>query len=171
MNIEDVKEKVKNSLSEKRYNHSIGAMKEAGELAKIYGENQEEARIAGLLHDIAKESIKITEKNEIFNFLNKHDMPADEIEKDNIGLLHAKMGAIIAKEEFGVSKKVQNAIKYHTTGNVNMDLFAKIIYLADKIEENRCYDGVDEIRELAKKRRNWSSSTYYFRLYNKKVYW
>ena len=68
-----------------------------------------------------------------------------------MALLHAKLGACIAKEEFGASEKVQNAILYHTTGNVKMDTFAKIIYVADKIEENRCYMGVDERRSLATK--------------------
>ena len=60
-------------------------------------------------------------------------------------------GADIAKKKYGASKKVQNAILYHTTGNVKMDTFAKIIYVADKIEENRNYDQIDELRKIAEK--------------------
>ena len=60
-------------------------------------------------------------------------------------------GANIAKKRYGASKKVQDAILYHTTGNINMDTFAKIIYVADKIEENRKYDGVEELRKIAEK--------------------
>ncbi len=56
----------------------------------------------------------------------------------------------MAKEKFDADLQTQNAIAYHTTGNVNMDRFAKIIYLADKIEENRNYDSIEYLRELAK---------------------
>ena len=53
------------------------------------------------------------------------------------------------KKNFGASKKVQDAIRYHTTGNMEMDNFAKIIYLADKIEENRNYEEVETLRDMA----------------------
>ena len=46
---------LKNILSEKRYTHSLGVMKEAKLLAKIYGIDEETARLTGLAHDIAKE--------------------------------------------------------------------------------------------------------------------
>lgn len=59
-------------------------------------------------------------------------------------------GSVMAKEKYDADIEVQNAIKYHTTGNVKMDKFAKIIYLADKIEENRSYDTVDYLRNLTK---------------------
>lgn len=147
MQLEEIKEELKKRLTEKRYIHSLGTMKAAGELAKIYGEDEEEARFAGLLHDVAKEM----PKEQIEEYLREHNIEADEIEKEQMGLLHAKIGASIAKEEFGASLKVQKAICYHTTGNKEMDTFAKIIYLADKLEENRTYDEVEELREIAKK--------------------
>lgn len=146
MQIEDIKQNLKTRLSDKRYNHSIGVMKAAKELAKLYGENEQEAEFAGLIHDIAKE---MTEE-EILEYLKNHDIEIDEVEKNQMRLLHSKLGASIAKEEFQASKKIQNAIAYHTTGNIEMDKFAKIIYLADKIEENRTYDEVEELRKIAK---------------------
>ena len=146
MELEYIKKELKKRLTEKRYTHSLGAMKAARELAKIYGENEEDAAFAGLIHDIAKE----ISKEQIQEYLKTHNLQADEIEQRQIGLLHAKLGASIAKEEWGANEKIQNAIAYHTTGNVKMDTFAKIIYLADKIEENRNYEEVEELRELAK---------------------
>lgn len=145
MDLEKVKEDLRKRLSEKRFVHSLGAMKAAKELARIYGEDEAEAEFAGLIHDVAKEM----PKEEIARYLQLHGIEADEIEKEQMSLLHAKLGACIAKEEFGASLKVQNAIKYHTTGNKNMDTFAKIIYLADKIEESRNYDDVERLRELS----------------------
>ena len=146
VDLEKVKENLKGRLTEKRYNHSIGAMKAARLLARIYKEDEDEAAVAGLVHDIAKEMPKA----EMEKYVKEHKIEVDEIEKIQMGLLHAKIGASIAKEEFGASKKVQEAICYHTTGNKDMNVFDKIIYLADKIEENRDYEGVKELREKAK---------------------
>ncbi|MCI8396777.1 MAG: HD domain-containing protein [Clostridia bacterium] len=146
MNIEEIKENLSKRLSEKRYTHSLGTMNAAKELASIYGENVEEAEIAGLIHDVAKE----LRKDEIEEYLERYNIKPDEIEQIQIGLLHAKLGAVIARDEFNLSREIQKAIEYHTTGNKNMDNFAKIIYLADKIEENRNYDNVEEFRILAK---------------------
>lgn len=143
--MEDIKEELKKMLTKERYNHSLGAMKSAGELARIYNEDEESAKFAGLIHDIAKELIK----EEIEKMLSKYNIELDLIEKNQIGLLHSKIGAELAREKFNASKKVQDAIKYHTTGNIKMDKFAKIIYLADKIEETRTYDEVEELRKLA----------------------
>lgn len=146
MNIEKIKENLSKRLSEKRYTHSLGTMKSAKELAAIHGENIEEAELAGLIHDIAKELTK----EEIENYLEKYNIKPDEIEQIQMGLLHAKLGAVIAREEFHLNEKIQKAIEYHTTGNKKMDNFAKIIYLADKIEENRNYEDIEKYRDLAK---------------------
>lgn len=148
MDIESVKNDLKEILSEKRYNHSVGTMKMAKILAKQYGEDEEKAEFTGLIHDIAKE----LSKEKIDEYIKKYNIEIDEIEKKQLGLLHAKLGAYVAKEKYEIAdEEVQNAIKYHTTGNKDMDTFAKIIYVADKIEENRTYDGVEELREMAMK--------------------
>lgn len=146
MELDKIKEILSKTLSEKRYNHSLGVMKLAKKLAKIYGEDEKQAEFAGLIHDIAKEM----PREKIEQYINSHKIEVDDIEKIQIGLLHAKIGAHIAKEEFGACEKTYNAIKYHTTGDIKMDTFAKIIFVADKIEENRDYEGVEERRELAK---------------------
>lgn len=117
------------------------------ELAEVYGEDKEKAAFAGLIHDIAKEISK--EEGEIY--VKKHNIEVDEIEKSQWGLMHAKLGASIAKERYNIDQDIQKAITYHTTGHKDMDRFSKIIYLADKIEENRSYEGVIELREIAKK--------------------
>ncbi len=147
MNLEEVKNDLKSILTEERYTHSVGTMKKAKELATIYGENEEDASFAGLIHDIAKEM----SEEEIKEYSKSHDIKIDKIEEKQLGLMHAKIGASIAKEKYGANEEIQKAILYHTTGNVKMDRFAKIIYLADKLEENRDYEGIEELREIAKK--------------------
>ncbi len=66
------------------------------------------------------------------------------------GLLHAKIGADIAKKKYNFTKDMLDAITYHTVGHIDMSPLSKIVFVADKIEENRSYDGVEELRNLAK---------------------
>lgn len=144
--IENIQVELKAILSEKRYNHSIGVMKKAGELALLYGIDQNIAALTGLVHDIGKE----ISKEEKLKYVKEHNIEIDEIEEHNVGLLHAKIGADIAKEKYGFTDEMRKAIQYHTTAHPNMDLLAKIIYVADKIEENRNYDKVEGLRKIAK---------------------
>lgn len=118
----------------------------AKELAHIYGEDENEAELAGLIHDVAKEFTR----GEVEDYAKEHKIKIDEVEQKQIALMHSKLGASIAKVRYGASDKVQKAVLYHTTGNRNMDTFAKIIYIADKIEENRNYDEVETVRKLAR---------------------
>ena len=99
--IEKIQEDVKQAMSEKRYLHSIGTMKKAEELAKIYGENAEEARLVGLVHDIAKEM----PKEEILNYIKTNQIEVDEIESKQLGLLHGKIAADIAKNNMALQIK------------------------------------------------------------------
>lgn len=146
--LETIKEDLKQSLSEKRYIHSIGVMEMSEELAKIYNVDVETAKIAGLLHDIAKEM----PKEEMLKYVEENNIIITEVESINTGILHGKIGADIAKKKYNVNEQIQKAIKYHTTTNPNMDTLAKIVYVADKIELNRKSDYFDiELeRKLAK---------------------
>lgn len=150
--IEQIKKELKNMLSEKRYIHSIGVMKMASELAKIYNVDIEMAQIAGLLHDNAKE---MTDE-EMLQYVKENNIKISETEKNSIQLLHGKIGADIAKKKYGVSEQIAKAIEYHTTTNPNMDTLAKIIYVSDKIELNRKTEKYDikAERKLAKENLN-----------------
>ena len=135
---------LKKVLSEKRYNNSTGVMKKAEELAKIYKIDVNKAKLVGLAHDIGKE----LSKEEMLEYARKNNIEVDSVEEVNVGLLHAKIGADICKKKYGFSQDMQNAIKYHTVGNENMDLLAKIIYVADKIEDGRTYNSEEKMKEL-----------------------
>ena len=147
--IEKMKEDLKNILSERRYIHSIGVMEMCEKLAKIYKVDVEKAKIAGLLHDNAKEM----SPEEMLDYVKKNNIEITEIEKINTPILHGKIGADIAKKKYGVDKQIEDAIKYHTTTNIKMDTLAKILYVSDKIEMNRMSDeyNIQEEREVAKK--------------------
>ena len=148
MEYEEIENDVKSVLSEYRFTHSSGVAKKAVELAKIYGVQEETAKKVGIAHDIAKE---MTDE-EMLEYVKNNNIEIDEIETVKPSLLHGKIGADIAAKKFGFTHDMINAIKWHTTGRENMSMLEKIIYVADKIEENRKgtrFD-IEKSRELSK---------------------
>lgn len=147
--IEQIKKDLKDILSEKRYTHSVGVMEMAAKLAEIYGADIETAKLAGILHDIAKEM----SSEEKLKYVKENNIIINEVERINTPILHGKIGADIAKKKYGINEQVQRAIEYHTTTNPNMDLISKIVYVSDKIELNRKSEDYDikYERELALK--------------------
>lgn len=138
---------VKNKLSEKRFFHSKCVMERAVEYAKIYGIDEEKAKLVGIAHDILKETpkeMRISEAEEL-------GVELDDIEKIALSLIHAKSGAEFCRKEFGFSDDMCDAIKYHTTGRENMTVLEKIIYLADATGEDRNFEEAKIGYELAKK--------------------
>ncbi len=145
--IEKIKEYLKDTLSEKRYIHSLGVAEEAVSLARHYGADEDKAYIAGLCHDVAKEI-----PNDIAKYMLKEKYGAvlSDVEEVTHKLLHGPLGAYMAQSEFGISDiEIIDAIKYHTTAKANMSMLCKIIYMADYTEKNRTYEGVEELRELS----------------------
>lgn len=133
MEYKEIENDVKSVLSEYRFTHSLGVAKKAIELAKIYGVQEEIAKKVGIAHDIAKE---MTDE-EMIEYAKANNIRIDEIETVKPSLLHGKIGADIAAKKFGFTQDMINAIKWHTTGRENMSMLEKIIYVADKTEENR----------------------------------
>lgn len=132
-------------LSPKRVAHVVGCEAEAVTLANRWGEDPENAAEAGILHDITK---KLVLSDQLI-LCRKYGIINDNAEEENVKLLHAKTGAALARDLFNISDEVYDAIRWHTTGKPDMTLLEKIIYMADYIEPNRDFDGVDKLRKLA----------------------
>lgn len=134
-------------LDKKRYAHTLGVAYTAVSLAMAHGTDMYNAYLAGLLHDNAK-CISSEKKRKL---CKKYDIVLNEAEDKNPDLLHAKLGAIRAREKYHVEDRaVLEAIKYHTTGKPAMTELEKIIYIADYIEPNRkMLPGLPEIRTTA----------------------
>lgn len=132
-NIEEAKNWLKDNLNEERYNHSIGTMEQAVELAGMLNLNQEKARIAGLMHDCAK----CFTNDKLLKIIHDELTDVQDYELVNYKTLHAPVSAYIAKTEFGITDpEILSAIRWHTLGKVEMTDFEKMIFLADKIEKN-----------------------------------
>lgn len=147
MNFNDIKKEIEKTLSAKRFKHSLGVVKRAEELASIYNEDVEKAKLVALVHDIAKEMTK----EESLQYVKQNKIIFDEIEKAEPSLWHSKIGADIAKKKFGFSDNMAQSIRYHTIGNIHMNTMDKIIYLADKTEENRKFADLQKAKEISNK--------------------
>ena len=145
--IDEIKQKVQKHLDQIRYEHTMGVMYTAAAMAMRYGVDLEKATLAGLLHDCAK-CIPSKEK---LHLCEKHEIPVSEAESKNPGLLHAKLGAFLAKNKYDVEDQdILDSITYHTTGRPAMTLLDKIVYIADYIEPNRKEaPNLDKVRALA----------------------
>ncbi len=128
----------------KRVAHVVGCSMTAKRLAAQYGANVTDAARAGILHDITK----ALSGEEQLKLCDRYAMILDNFERENPKLLHAKTGAVIAREIFGENDAVYEAIYWHTTGKAAMSDLEKIVYLADYIEPNRDFEGVEELRAL-----------------------
>lgn len=142
--IREIKEYIERNYSEKRKIHTEGVRVTAMELAHRYGADPAKAELAALFHDMYR---GVSENS--LNYYVKH-LGLDEKYMNNCNLAHGKIAAIVMKRDFEITDDdIVNAVSYHTTGRENMSLLEKIIYLADAIEPNRVYPGVDELRKLA----------------------
>lgn len=130
--------------NKKRVPHVIGCSDTAERLALKYGADPVDAKRAGILHDVTK----ALNAQEQLQLCDHYAMILDNFERLNPKLLHAKTGAIVAERIFGENPTVCDAIRWHTTGKANMSVLEKIIYLADYMEPNRSFDGVEELRRL-----------------------
>ena len=140
-----LRSKVLDYLDEYRVAHVAGCESEAVALARQWGEDPELAAEAAILHDITKRCTK----DQQLQYCEKYGIINDNSEIQNKSLLHAKTGAALARDLFGIDDAVYEAIRWHTTGKPDMTRFEKILYLADYIEPTRDFDGIEELRALA----------------------
>ena len=139
----EIRKDLSKKLKKERMEHTVGVMYTAGSLAMCYHADLQKALTAGLLHDCAKygsvkDQMKMCKKKGITLTESEQAMPA---------LIHAKLGAYLARHEYGIKDpEILDAITYHTTGRPDMTLLEKI---ADYIEPNRkIIPGLEEIRGI-----------------------
>ncbi len=127
-----------------RVAHVIGVSKTAAKLAERYGARIDHAMRAGILHDVTK----ALDGPEQLCLCRHFGIQLTPFEETHPKLLHSKTGAAVAERIFGERQETCEAIFWHTTGCAEMTLLDKILYIADYAEPNRCFDGVEYIREV-----------------------
>lgn len=142
--IKTIKKELQKELEPKRYEHTIGVASTSFSLALRYGADAEKAYVAGLLHDCAK----CYSNDKSMTLCKKYGIKLSKFEKENPALIHSKLGAVVAREKYGINdEEIISSIKYHTTGKADMTLLEKIVFSADYMEPNRkTIPGLEEIR-------------------------
>ena len=145
LSVEDLEAVVVKLLNPNRVNHVLGCRDAAVALAKRWGADETDAARAGLLHDITKAldgPLQLT-------LCSEYGIILDEFSKKYPKTLHALTGSLVAERIFGENKAVVDAIRSHTTGKADMNVLEAIIYVADYMEPNRDFPGVEQLRQLA----------------------
>lgn len=145
--IKVIEEDLRSRLSHKRFVHSVSTMRCAIALADKYGADADKCRLAALLHDCEKVS-----GADYLALAKQYGLEPDEYELEHRGLLHAKIGAYMARVRYGITdEEVLRAIQSHTLCRKGMSVVEKIVYIADKIEADRDFLGVEGLRMAAKR--------------------
>ena len=145
LSLDGLEQAVVSLLKPNRVAHVLGCRDTAVALAKRWGADVTDAARAGLLHDITKAldgPLQLT-------LCHEYGMVPGEFSKENPKTLHALTGSLVAEQIFGEKREVVDAIACHTTGKANMTTLEKILYVADYMEPNRNFPGVEELRALA----------------------
>ncbi len=146
MNTDQITKALKSRLKPSRFEHSVGVAETARNLAALYGEDEEKAYLAGILHDCAK----CYTQDELWHRIEKYKITLDDVSSASPQLWHSFVGAYEAMEVYGIDDSdIFDSIYYHTIGCEAMSTLCAIIYLADAIEPGRSYPGVDILRTEA----------------------
>lgn len=147
MDYEARKNLLASKLKPSRFRHSLGVAETAVFLARRFGVDEEKARLAGLLHDCAREY----RDDEMIAEADKRQISYSPVEKEMPLLLHAYIGAKRIGEIYEVADaEIAQAIYRHTVGGSQMTPLDKIIYFADMIEPARDYPEVEMLRRLSR---------------------
>lgn len=146
MTFEEAHELIKQTLPEKRYIHTLGVVETAERMAIQFGEEVEQARLAAMLHDYAK----YFDVKEMRRVVVEEGLDPNLLEYGD-ELLHAPVGAILLSRQYDLDDAVLSAIRNHTTGEPGMSRLDQILFVADAIEPNRDYPGVDRLRAEAER--------------------
>ncbi|HEL1644964.1 TPA: bis(5'-nucleosyl)-tetraphosphatase (symmetrical) YqeK [Streptococcus suis] len=139
-------EKIRVAMKPARFQHVLGVEQAALALADRYGCDPKKASLAALLHDYAKE----VEDQVFLDLIAKYDLDKDLLNWDN-NIWHGVVGAYKIAEDFGLeNEEIFQAIQRHTIGAGQMTLLDKVLYVADYIEPDRDFPGVDEARRIAR---------------------
>ncbi|MBQ3183504.1 MAG: HD domain-containing protein [Clostridia bacterium] len=143
----EIKNYLKNNLSEKRYTHTLAVAEECMYFADIFGLGEHERDVlnrAALFHDITKEKTP----DEHICLCRVYNIEFDKAYLSTPALFHSLTGGVFARELFPTvcTDEVCELIDTHTTGRENMTLLQKILFLADSTEATRRHESCIELR-------------------------
>jgi len=129
-----------------RYEHTLRVARMAVRLARRYGEDVERALLAGMLHDLAR----LYTPERLLEESRARGLSISAFDQAHPRVLHARLGAELAKEQFGIDDgRILSAISYHTLGAPSMNTLDAIVYLADSLEPGRDFGERAALEQLS----------------------
>lgn len=133
-------------LSPQRLRHSLLVERTAVRLAAMHDVDWYRAGLAGLVHDICKEDSLEWQ----YSYLRRHGIRLDKEWLSNPQLWHTLSGSLYLRQELGLrDRQILSAVRWHTTGRSGMSPLEKVICLADAVSEDREFEGVEVLRQVA----------------------
>lgn len=147
----DIHDALYRELKPARYRHTLAVARTALTLARRHGLDPERAALSGLLHDCGR----VMSPKAMARYCRKHRLRApahSDILENRPSLLHAYVGADLARRRFGVEDPdILSAVRSHTLGAPRMSPLEKLIYAADACSDDREFPEAARIRRLAEK--------------------
>lgn len=134
-------------VSPKRMAHILRVEQKAIQLAQQYNVNIAACQYAALLHDFAKEWSMAQFEHAVKQFQLDESLLTYGSE-----ILHGPVAAHVCRHWFEKDDNahaIAQAIAVHTVGAVEMNAVAKVLFIADYIEDGRQFEGVEMARQLA----------------------
>ena len=125
---------LKENVSQHRLQHILGVEQTCIDLARCHQLDEERAAKAGLMHDLAK----FFAAKKLLVMATESKIPVDAVCLSSPHLLHAEVGAVVARQEFGINDpEILTAIGNHTLGTPEMSKLSCVVFIADALEPNR----------------------------------
>ncbi|MEE8822174.1 MAG: bis(5'-nucleosyl)-tetraphosphatase (symmetrical) YqeK [Lactobacillus amylovorus] len=136
--------KEKANMDKKRFKHCVRVSETARKLAKLNGYDEDKAALAGFVHDYAKQ-VSVEEYRKV---IKEQDFDKDLLNW-NRAIWHGIVGTYFIEHDLKIrDPEILTAVRRHTTGDTEMTMLDKIVFMADFIEPGRDFPGVDEARKI-----------------------
>ncbi|WP_426777713.1 bis(5'-nucleosyl)-tetraphosphatase (symmetrical) YqeK [Lusitaniella coriacea] len=125
---------LKDNVPPPRLQHILGVEQMSGDLARHYHLDEEKARWAGLMHDLAK----CFKPERLLQMAREEGVEIDPVCENTPHLLHADVSAIVAQHQFGMNDPaILEAIRNHTLGRPQMSDLSCVVFISDALEPSR----------------------------------
>jgi predicted HD superfamily hydrolase involved in NAD metabolism len=147
MTFPQLSKRVREALGQQqRYEHCVRVARLADNLARRHHADTGKARLAGMLHDLAR----LYDVPRLRSESERCGIQVDEFARAHPMVLHAPLSAVLARERFGVDDpEILSAIAKHTLAAGEMTVLDCILYLADSVEPGRRFAERAELEALA----------------------
>jgi len=144
--VEELIQTLKLLVTPRRLRHIYSCCNFARKLAKLHRVDEQKVTVACLAHDAFRD----VPASKLLKIARAYGIETNEMELAHPVLLHGKVAAEYLKRRFKIEdQEILEAVSAHTSGKPYMSEIAKIVFLADSLEETRVYEGVEDLRKLA----------------------